>query len=57
MRQLSNKLLFITILATNLIATSGLSAANSTSGTTNPILTKSEDIKFHPAPGFPNRTP
>ena len=48
MRQLSKKLVFLAILTSNLIAAPMLYAADS-----SPILMKSEDIKFHPAPGFP----
>src|SRR5438046_1810322 len=52
MRQLSKKLIFLTVLTTNLIAVPALYAAD-TQGNTPPLLMKAADIQFHPAPGFP----
>lgn len=51
--QLSKKLVFLSVLLSNLIAVPVLYAADNNQSNTLPILMKAAEIKFHPAPGFP----
>lgn len=53
MLRLPQKLAFLTILASNLIAVSALYADDNQGTTTSSIVMKAADVKFHPAPGFP----
>lgn len=52
MRHPAKKLLFIMSLSVSFIALPGLSAADNAQGT-SPLVIKADDVKFHPAPGFP----
>jgi quercetin dioxygenase-like cupin family protein len=50
---LSKKILFVTFLATSLIAAPVYAAKADQSKQSQPVLIKASDIAFHPAPGFP----
>ncbi|CEG58626.1 cupin domain-containing protein [Legionella fallonii] len=53
MFQLAKERVFFTLLLSNLIVATGTNAASDNQNTTQPLLVKATDVKFHPAPGFP----